>query len=231
MSAVVLLEWKFSPHDYFEEVCEISHQDYTVTIGNGEIQARIDPTVYDADPAIRDRLHNDLHSRFLGVQVVTHRPFELSRSGMSRVHPDGRRDRFLEVRIEAKSTTGAVDVQIIDKDRNIIRDSKRERIDEEQKYAALVSAHSGDTILASLLQSNDKAANDPENELVYLYEIRNALSTNFGDDRKARTALSITKSQWSRFGNLCNNEPLRQGRHRGEALGISACCEMPRLLN
>jgi len=71
-----------------------------------------------------------------------------------------------------------------------------------------------------LLQSNDKAANDPENELVYLYEIRDALSTNFGDDRKARTVLSITKSQWSRFGNLCNNEPLRQGRHRGEALGM-----------
>ena len=57
---------------------------------------------------------------------------------------------------------------------------------------------------------------DPANELVYLYEIRDALSVKFGSDRGARIALAITSSQWSRLGQLCNDEPLRQGRHRGK---------------
>ena len=33
---------------------------------------------------------------------------------------------------------------------------------------------------------------------------------------EARIALAITSSQWSRLGQLCNDEPLRQGRHRGK---------------
>jgi hypothetical protein len=57
---------------------------------------------------------------------------------------------------------------------------------------------------------------DPNNELVHLYEIRDALSVKFGGDNSARAAIAITASQWSRLGQLCNNDPLRQGRHRGK---------------
>lgn len=60
---------------------------------------------------------------------------------------------------------------------------------------------------------------DSNNELVHLYEIRDALSVKFGGETSARAALAITSSQWSRLGQLCNIEPLRQGRHRGKTSG------------
>jgi len=67
-----------------------------------------------------------------------------------------------------------------------------------------------------MLRSYDASVRDPNNELVHLYEIRDALSAKFGGENSARTALAITSTQWSRLGQLCNQEPLRQGRHRGK---------------
>ena len=58
---------------------------------------------------------------------------------------------------------------------------------------------------------------DPNNELLYPYEIRDALYRKFGGERAMISALkTTTHTEWSRFGNLCNEEPLRQGRHRGK---------------
>lgn len=38
-----MLEWTFSPHDYFEEVIEIAGQGYTMTIADdGHANAKID---------------------------------------------------------------------------------------------------------------------------------------------------------------------------------------------
>lgn len=57
---------------------------------------------------------------------------------------------------------------------------------------------------------------DPNNELIYLYEIRDALSRKFGNSDKAISVLDIPKTKWKDFGKLCNYEPLKQGRHRGQ---------------
>ena len=55
---------------------------------------------------------------------------------MTRVHPDGRRDFFLEAEPARFVITGhPVDFQVRDKDGNIIADSKRDRI--EKKRALL----------------------------------------------------------------------------------------------
>ena len=221
MSAAVVLEWKFSPRDYFEEVIEISRQDYTMTIADGQVEARIDAAVYKANPAIRETLHDALNARFLGVQLLTHRAFELSRSTMARVHPDGRRDIFLEAEPgHILISGGTVDFQVTDKDGNLIADSKWDRIEKKKSLAELVAAHRArDELLAFLLRSYDAAVRDPNNELVHLYEIREAIAVGFGGEREARAALGINASQWSRLGRLCNDEPLRQGRHRGKAGG------------
>jgi len=114
-----------------------------------------------------------------------------------------------------------VDIQITDKDGNVIADSKRDRIERKKSLAELVSFHCAtDSLLASLLKSQAAAVRDPNNELVHLYEIRDALTTKFGSESATRTALGIGSTQWSRFGQLCNNKPLRQGRHRGKTGGI-----------
>jgi len=74
-------------------------------------------------------------------------------------------------------------------------------------------------VVAALLASYTAAVNDPANELVYLYEIRDALSKRFKDDTSAREAMGLSRSEWSRLGQLANNDPLIQGRHRGKSFG------------
>jgi hypothetical protein len=221
MSAVVVLEWRFSPPDYFEAPIAIARDDYTLTIADGKAEARIDCATYDANPLMRQALHDELSDRFLGVQLLSHRAYELSRSTMTRVHPDGRRDIFVEPEpARIVLTAHPVDLQIRDKNGNIIADSKRDRIERKKSLADLVSAYrASDETLASLLRSHNAAVRDPNNELVHLYEIRDALSVKFGGEKTLRTALGISSSNWSRFGELCNVKPLRQGRHRGKIGG------------
>ncbi len=218
MSAVVVFEWNFTPPDYFEVPIEIVRDDYTLTIAHGKAEARLDSAAYEANPSIRQTLHEELNDRFLGVQWLIYRAYELSRSTMTRVYPDGRRNVFLEVESTLSLITGhPVDLQVRDKDGNLIADSKRDRIEKKGSLAALVSTYrASDETLTSLLRSHDAAVRDPANELVHLYEIRDALSVKFGGDKETRSALGISSTDWSRFGLLCNNEPLRQGRHRGK---------------
>jgi len=139
MSAVVLFEWTFSPPDYFEVPIKIVRDDYALTIGNGKAEARLDSAAYEANPSIRQTIHEGLNDRFLGVQLLTHRAYELSRSTMTRVHPDGRKDVFLEVEGRIVITTATVDLQVRNKDGNIIADSKRDRIEKKRSLAELVS--------------------------------------------------------------------------------------------
>lgn len=221
MGSVIVLDWSFSPPDYFEEPIEISRRDYTMTIADGKVRAKINSATYEARPEMREEVHNALNDRFLGVQLLTHRAYELSRPNVTRVHPDGRRDIFFEIEgASIKVSAGAVDFLITDKDGNVITDSKRERIERKKSLSALIEAHRAkDKLLASLLQSQAAAIRDPNNELVHLYEIRDALRTRFKDERAARTALGFSRTKWSRFGTLCNDMPLRQGRHRGQNAG------------
>jgi hypothetical protein len=105
--SVVEMNWKFSPPDYFEEAIEILRQDYTMTIGDGQVHAKIDSAIYEVNSSMRERLHNALNDRFLGVQLLTHRAYELSRPTMTRVHPDGRRDIFCEGETGRYVTSGS----------------------------------------------------------------------------------------------------------------------------
>jgi hypothetical protein len=66
------------------------------------------------------------------------------------------------------------------------------------------------------LSSYSRAVSDPRNELIYLYEIREALSKKYGGEAKAIVALGISKNRWKRLGILANVEPLEEGRHRGK---------------
>lgn len=131
MNPVVVLEWKFSPPDYFEDTIKIARQNYTMTIENGQVQAMIDSVIYEANPTMRQTLHDALNDRFLGVQLFTHRAYELSRPTMTRVQPDGRREMFLEVhdRLVVKDH---VDILMSDKNGNVTYDSKRDRIEKKR---------------------------------------------------------------------------------------------------
>ncbi len=221
MENVVLLEWTFTPPDYFEDEIRIVGCDYEMIINNGKVEVRISPEVYDKNHQMRDSLHAELHDRFLGVQILTHKLFDLSKASMCRIHSDGRKDVtiFPESCVMTMSV-GSVDIAQTDKGGNVVSDSRRERIEKIKEFAELVRVfRPKDTVCESLVKSYMSAVNDPDNELVHLYEIRDALSKLFSGEVSARQALGISASDWSLLGKLANHEPLKQGRHRGQSAG------------
>jgi hypothetical protein len=218
----IVLEWNFSPPDYFEEPIAVSRDEYTMSIAIGKVEARIPAAVYDANPSLRTNIHDALQDRFLAVQLLSHKAYHLSKSSMMRVHPDGRRDIFMELEPGRLTLSGgSVDFQVIDKNGNIVSDSKRERLEKKRSLSDLVIKYRPtDVLLDAILKSYESAVRDPNNELVHLYEIREGLSKKFGGETATRSTLMIDAPDWSRFGQLCNSEPLRQGRHRGKNIGV-----------
>ena len=80
----------------------------------------------------------------------------------------------------------------------------------------LVAAHyDRDFLLRSLVDSYQAAVHDRRNELIHLYEIRDALETRFGGQARARRDLRIDAADWKKLGELCNYPSIQQGRHRG----------------
>ena len=92
MKDIIVLEWSYTPPDYFEQPLHIVRDRYEIIIDSGKVEARINPEYYDKDHNLREELHDALIDRFLGVQILSHKPFELSKSSMYRLHPNGRRD-------------------------------------------------------------------------------------------------------------------------------------------
>jgi len=219
--AEVLLEWSYSPRDFLESEIEISRSDYTIDIAAGSVSARLPTAVFDADENVRQRLHDDLFDRMQGIQLLTRKPFELSRPRLTRIAPDGRRQIFVELEGATIRLSGApVDMTVTDASGKVVRDTKQERIKKRRELGDLVAKYSSrDNLLKSMLTSYKASTCDANNELVHLYEIRDSLSTAFKGETKARTTLDVSQGNWSRLGQLCNDEPLRQGRHRGKKLG------------
>jgi hypothetical protein len=67
----VLLEWTYSPRDFFESEIEIARSDYSVDIAAGAVSARLPASRFDADADIKQRLHESLFDRMRGIQLLT----------------------------------------------------------------------------------------------------------------------------------------------------------------
>jgi hypothetical protein len=218
---IIVLEWNFSPSDYFEEPVQIDGSNYLMTIEKGKVQARIDPAVYGKDHKMRDELHDSLNYRFLGVQLLTHERYELSKASMYRLHSDGCKDiTIFPESCSSATSVGPVNLILKDKNGRIQSDSRQERVQRKKHLSELAEKYAAqDPLVSSLLDSYKAAVNDPDNELVHLFEILEGLKIKFGGDDSARKTLGISKAQWSRLGQLANDPTLRQGRHRGGKVG------------
>lgn len=217
----VQLEWRYSPETYLEEPILIEFEGGQLEVKDGIAVATIDPGVFHADDSIREELTKKIESRLYAVQIMTHKDFELSKSSRTDMREDGKKNHFLEVESCVMTmSVGTVDLVVHDKDGNIVSDSKRERLDKQNTFASLVDKHRAhDVTLDYMLKSYQQSVKDPKNELVHLYEIRDALSKKFGSKGNAIKALGITNVEWDEIGKLANTLPLKQGRHRGQSAG------------
>lgn len=72
-----------------------------------------------------------------------------------------------------------------------------------------------DKLVESILSFYKTSVHDPSNELIHLYDIWEALKTRFDGQSAVLTALGVSDSDRRALGKLANDEPIRQGRHRG----------------
>jgi hypothetical protein len=70
---------------------------------------------------------------------------------------------------------GTPDIRHTDALGNVVHDSRLERIERRRSLAKLAARAAGDPVVDSILRGYSAAVNDPGNELVHLYEIRDAL--------------------------------------------------------
>lgn len=217
----VSLRWTFTPLEYFEQTFEVERPDYRMTIGSGTVEASIDAKTYAATADMRKKVHEELNARFLSAQVRNHRPYQLSsalvvREGGHREFTlDAASGKYLMVAMQGRLDVLAID----DATGKVIVDTKRDRIEKDNAFAELAARHADNAIVQALLKSYGEAVNDPADELTHLYEIRDALREEFGGDEKAKVALDISKTKWSRFGEITCVLPLNQSRHRGNNVG------------
>lgn len=233
MSKVVTvqLEWKYSPETYLEEPILISFEEGDLEIKGGVAIAKIGPDLYHSNSSLREELTRQIESRLHAVQIMTHKDFELSKPSRTDIQEDGKKNHFLEVESFVNTSTfGTVDLVVKDKNGNVVSDTKRERLDKQKLFATLVDKHrKSDATLDQMLKSYQKSVKDPDNELVHLYEIRDSLSERFGSKSNAINKLGITSNEWDEIGKLANSLPLKQGRHRGKAVGALRDAELAEL--
>ena len=221
MEETVIIEWTYKPEDYFEDEIEKDRGTFKLRIVNGKVTATFSALIYDGKKIVLEDIHTEVEAFFMGVQVVSHRPFNLSKYTMYRQHPDGRKDvTVFPDSCVMKHTSGTVDLVVTDSAGKIIADTRADRIRENREFGELSAKHSStDPTVRTMLSSYEASVNDPANELVHLYEIRDALKKKFGGEKTAKTSLGISETDWKRLGALSNNEPLKQGRHRGQNIG------------
>jgi hypothetical protein len=169
------------------------------------------------DQQLENRIATHLQATFFARQLQIHRKYELEGPRVSQ-HVGGRKNVAIRLGSAYVVTeVGHVDLITRDASGNIIRDSKAERIAEHTALLGAIGPKAAvSPVLLGLLKSYSRAVSDPSNELVYLYEIRDALSKHHRGEADACTALNISGAEWRRLGVLANVEPLDQGQHRGE---------------
>lgn len=218
----VQLEWRYSPSSYLEKPIYISGNGFTLQISQGVATATIEMMVFENNNSIASDLTKIIEDRLLAVQVLTHAAFTLSKPSRTDLKEDGTRNIFLKIEdaVTVMCSVRTVDIIMKDKDGNIISDSKRDRLERQEWFAAAIGKfRSSVETLDQMLRSQQMAVADPQNELVHLYEIRDALATKFKGHREATKQLHISEKEWKIIGNLANLQPLKQGRHRGKSVG------------
>lgn len=227
----IVAEWNYEPKDYFEDTFIIEYDNCTIEIKSGIAKAQISPIHIDNADEIINKLNQDLESRFLAVQVMTHQKFKLCKPSRYDLRKDGTKHIYLQVEdIVCLSDCSPIDIIIRDKDGNLISDTKQERIDKKKWFSETSAKYRcKNHTLNQMLNSYSSSVSDPNNELVHLYEIRDAVSKEFGGESNSRSKLDITKNEWSDFGLIANKKPLLQGRHRGNNAGALREAEVSEL--
>ena len=219
MSDRTEIEWCYEPSDFFEAPYRHSAGDFELMIEAGRALATL---TSPSDPLPQDlegRLRVFLENIFLVRKLQVRREYKLEGPRIYQ-HSSGHKNVSISVGTAAVLVmAGHADFIMRDAAGNIVHDSKAERIAQHSASIDFLAPKlQQSTTLRSLFDSYSRSVDDPDDELVHLYEVRDTLSRHYGGEQAARDALGISKTDWQRLGVLANVEPLEQSRHRGKHL-------------
>lgn len=215
------IEWIYEPDNFFESPFITNTSEYDLTVSDGMAMLKFTVPQERVSPDREEFLTKELESIFQTRGLLIHRPYKLHGARVNQYSPDGIKHVHVLLGGEVIGLSGAsADFVIRDRDGNVISDTKAERIEEETNIVKAITAKiPTSSALRAAIASYSAAVTDPDNELVHLYEIRDAFAKELGGETPAKSVLGISHSKWSRFGQLCNALPLRQARHRGRSMG------------
>jgi hypothetical protein len=217
----IVVEWNYEPKNYFEDNFIIEYDNYNIEINSGIAIARIATVHMDEIDEIIHELNLDLESRFLAVLVMKHLRYNLGKPLRYDLNKNGSTNTYLQVDdLVCSQSLSSADLIVFDENGKVISDTKQERVDKQKWFSETSAKFRKDQTLGQMLRSFNSSVSDPNNELVHLYEIRDAVSKEFGGEKNVRANLGLTKNEWSDFGSIANDKPLLQGRHRGNYAGI-----------
>lgn len=217
-SQEIEIEWNYTPLGYFEDKILLEQNGYTIEINAGYITAKMTADFFDSRPGFRDSLSEELKRYFLGLQIVYRKAFDIQGGVIIRKGPDGRRDVTLVVHsMVHKHTMSNVDLVYTDS-YGVVYDTRKTRIHTAHDIGKLSARYASDDQTArKILDSFNTSLRDPQNVLIHLWEIWDALQKNFGDRNRTESVLKLPSNARARLGKLANEVPLNQGRHRGRA--------------
>lgn len=214
------LEWSFAPADMFDARRVFPFPEGELVVDGGTavyaLKTACDPVPFE----LRNRIIEEVEQVFSVRRLITRRAFRLGGPDIVQHQLGGGRSIAVSVtEAVAVASVGHVDIVITDASGQVTFDSKKQRIaDESAVILDLAPKALHSPVLRAMLESYGRAVDDPANELVHLYEIRDAASKHYGGEGSARDALEITKKEWQELGRIANEEPIAEGRHRGKQL-------------
>jgi hypothetical protein len=214
------LEWMYQPADLFEAAYRYANTEYDLVVENGRVVATLTIPQNPVAEALERQIEAHVTSIFLVRQLQVHRAPTLQGPRVYQ-HEGGRKNVAIRLgSVLSMESFGQPDIILQDQAGNIVLDPRAERIAVHTSLLDSIAPKlARSTVLHGLFMSYSRSVSDPRNELVHLYEIRDALSKHYGGEDKARAALNINQAEWKRLGVLANVEPLEQGRHRGKNIG------------
>ena len=223
----VFIEWSYTPDSYFEDEFEtnltLGNYQYKMAIKKGKVEVHIDLLAYNQESNIHKRLYEKINNIFKARLLINSESFKIYRGSIVHIYyangTKGVKILTEPAKAYAEGSKPLINSVVKDDKGNVIRDSRKERIDNNKGLIDLVSrCESKDSFAVSLLDCLDRAVNNEKHELVHLYEIREALVNKFGNQQSVRQSLGISRNDWSRLGELANDLPLMQGRHVGKKI-------------
>jgi len=214
------LEWRYSPKTFLEEpvFCEFKYG--TVKIDDGVAVAMVDHEAFiGAKDLMLDEAAEVINSHLSAVCLETHQDYKLSGPGRTDIREDGSGTLFIEAKAATavfSASPAKVDFVSTNEDGSVT-DTTKERLDKKALHASLIRS---DPAAKQMLNSFRASKSDPHNELVHLYEIRDALCEELGSAKKAKQYLGIVNKEWDKLGKLACNGEIKQGRHRGWKIGL-----------